>query len=136
MPAGIVTNGVILRVLGGTMRKFKPRQPRGLPFRLLVILAGALLLLAAFAPCANAQAYSVFTILRVRPSPPYPVNLDSHPPALETGPAFAFDPRQLPLAAVRIPSPVPQPRSGLPVNVPPGAPPNLTSLGIHSSGRR
>ena len=37
------------------MRKFKRRQPRGLPFRLLVILAGALLLLAAFAPCANAQ---------------------------------------------------------------------------------
>ena len=37
------------------MRKFKTCPPRSLPFRLLVILAGALLLLAAFAPCANAQ---------------------------------------------------------------------------------
>ena len=32
------------------MRKFMRFPPRNLPFRLLLILAGALLLLAAFAP--------------------------------------------------------------------------------------
>ena len=37
------------------MRKFKTCSRRSLPFRLLVILAGAFLLLAAFAPCANAD---------------------------------------------------------------------------------
>ena len=55
MPVGIVTNGVILRVLGGTMRKFKRFPPRTLRFRLLLILAGALLLMAALVPRANAQ---------------------------------------------------------------------------------
>ena len=55
MPSGIVKNGVILQVLGGTMRKFKTCSRRSLPFRLLVILAGAFLLLAAFAPRANAD---------------------------------------------------------------------------------
>ena len=48
------------------MRKFKTCSPRSLPFRLLVIVAGALLLLAAFAPRANADVTSVITILRVR----------------------------------------------------------------------
>src|SRR6476661_1612428 len=55
MPAGIVTNGVILQALGETMRKFKTYSRRSLPFRLLVILAGVFLLTAAFAPKANAQ---------------------------------------------------------------------------------
>lgn len=56
MPTGIVKNGVILRVLGGTLRKFKTRRP----FRLLFILAGALLLLAAFAPSAKADVIAYF----------------------------------------------------------------------------
>ena len=47
---GIVTNGVILRALGGYMRKFMRFPPRSLRFRLLLILAGALMLLAALAP--------------------------------------------------------------------------------------
>ena len=32
------------------MRKLKTRHPRGLPVRLILIVAGALMLLAAFAP--------------------------------------------------------------------------------------
>ena len=54
MPTGIVTRGVIFRALGGNMRKFKRFRPRTLPFRLLVIAAGALMLMAAFAPRADA----------------------------------------------------------------------------------
>ena len=60
MPAGIVTNGVILQALGETMRKFKTCSRRILPFRLLVILAGALLLIAALAPKANAAVLIYF----------------------------------------------------------------------------
>ena len=60
MPLGIVKNGVILRALGEYMRKFKRFQPRSLPFRLLLILAGAFALLAAFAPRANAALISLF----------------------------------------------------------------------------
>jgi hypothetical protein len=52
MPAGIVTNGVILRTLGGYMRKFKLRS--------LLLLSGALLLLAAFAPNAKADVIAYF----------------------------------------------------------------------------
>ena len=37
------------------MRKFKTCRTRALPFRLFLLVTGALLLLAAFAPCANAQ---------------------------------------------------------------------------------
>ena len=66
------------------MRKFKPRQPRSLPFRLLVILASALLLMAAFAPCANAALIRYYNF-EGTPTSPYPVNLDSHFPAVEAG---------------------------------------------------
>jgi hypothetical protein len=141
MPSGIVKNGVILQVLGGTMRKFKTRQPRSLPFRLLVILAGALLLLTAFAPCANADCPACLRFYDFDGSPPtapYEVNLDSHMPALEQGPAFrAFlntgtDPT---LAATGIfPDVAETAEAGLPLNVPPGAQANLNSLGIHRSG--
>ena len=55
MPPGIVRNGVILRVFGGTMRKFKRRQRHSLPFGLFLAVAGALLLAAALAPQANAE---------------------------------------------------------------------------------
>ncbi len=55
MPAGIVTRGVILRALGGTMRKFTTCRPRVLPFRSLLVTACALLAAAAFLPQANAE---------------------------------------------------------------------------------
>ena len=42
------------------MRKFKTRRSRALPFRLLLILAGALLLTAAFVPRADAFVVSYF----------------------------------------------------------------------------
>src|SRR5882724_3588523 len=42
------------------MRKFKTRRLRTLPFRLLLILAGTLLLTAAFAPSANADIIAYF----------------------------------------------------------------------------
>ena len=42
------------------MRKFKRFRPRTLPFRLLVIAAGALMLMTAFAPRANAQIVAYF----------------------------------------------------------------------------
>ena len=42
------------------MRKFKTRRPRALRFRLLLIVAGALLLMAALAPKANAQNVLVY----------------------------------------------------------------------------
>jgi hypothetical protein len=54
MPTEIVTNGVILQVLGGTMRKFETYSRRSLPFRLLVILAGGLLLVPGLSPRAKA----------------------------------------------------------------------------------
>jgi hypothetical protein len=140
MLSGIVTNGVILQVLGETMRKFKTRQPHSLPFRLLVILAGALLLLAAFAPRANADCPACirFYDFEGPPTAPYPVGLNSNPPALEQGAAFrAFlntgtDPT---LAATDIyPALRTSAEPGLPLNVPPGASTNLNSLGIHRSG--
>ena len=42
------------------MRTFKTCQPRGLPFRLFLVVAGALLLMAAFAPRANAQLIAYY----------------------------------------------------------------------------
>ena len=42
------------------MRKFKTRRPRALPFRLLLVVAGALLLMAALVPTANAQNVLVY----------------------------------------------------------------------------
>ena len=61
MPPGIVTNDVILRGLGGRMRKFKRRQPHSLPFGLFLAVVPALLLLAAVAPRANAEVDANFS---------------------------------------------------------------------------
>jgi hypothetical protein len=60
MAAAIVTRDVILRALGEYMRKFKRFPPHGLRFRLPFILAGAVLLLAAFAPTAKADLIAYF----------------------------------------------------------------------------
>jgi hypothetical protein len=113
------------------MRKLKTCSRRGLPFRLLVILAGALLLLAAFAPCANA-ALLRFYDFEGAVSPPYAVGLHSDPPALEQGPAF--DASLLTNAGLPFPVAGTSAVPGIPLNVPGGAVPNLTALGIHHSG--
>jgi hypothetical protein len=60
MHTGIVKNGVILSVLGGHMRKFKRFPSRGLRFRLLLVVTGGLLLMAAFAPSAKADVIAYF----------------------------------------------------------------------------
>jgi hypothetical protein len=60
LPMGIVTRGVILRALGGNMRQFKTSWPRALPFRLLLVVAGALMLMAALVPRANADVLVYF----------------------------------------------------------------------------
>jgi hypothetical protein len=139
MPSGIVKNGVILQVLGGTMRKLKTCSRRSLPFRLLVILAGALLLLAAFAPRANADCPACIRFYDFEGPTINVVNQGSHQPALEQGDA--------PPRAVLF-----QNDDGTPytnanlsantgailgnTNLPPGAiTPNTTSLGLHSSGQ-
>jgi hypothetical protein len=126
MPTGIVKNGVILRSLGGNMPKFKRFRPRGLPFRLLLLVAGALMLLAAFAPRANAQLIAYYNF-EGPASPGSPVNLDSHPPAFFSSDntlTFTFGGNSL--VAVT---------PGLPQNLFPGDPaPNLTALGLNRSG--
>ncbi len=123
------------------MRKIKTRSPRSLPFRLFLVLAGALLLLAAFAPRANADCPACIRYYNFEgtPTAPYPVNLDSHVPALEVGATFrAFlQTGTNPLLAATGPFPVlsTSAEAGLPVNVAVGDPgPNLVSLGVHRSG--
>ena len=61
------------------MRKFKPRRPRALPFRLLVIVAGAFALLAAFAPRANAALITYFNF-EGPATQGFPVDMTSNPP--------------------------------------------------------
>ena len=138
MPAGIVTNGVILQVLGGTMRKFKTCSRRGLPFRLLVILAGAFLLLAAFAPCANADCPGCIRFYDMEaPVGIGGVGHGSHPPAIEQGniAPFAFlilNNDGTAYNAANLSGEVGNPIGSL--NLPVGANPNSLSLGVHSSG--
>jgi hypothetical protein len=133
---------MILRSLGGNMRKLKTCRAGVLPFRLLFVLASALLLMAALAPHANADCPACLRYYNFEgaPTAPYPVNLDSHVPALEVGSAFrAFlqtgtDPTLAATGIFPVLSTSAEP--GLPVNVAVGDPgPNLTSLGIHRSGR-
>jgi hypothetical protein len=135
----IVTNGM---TLGEIMRNFKTRSLRSLPFRLLLVVAGALLLLAAFAPRANADCPSCIRYynFETTPTAPYPVNLDSHIPAFEVG----GGPFQLHLdtgtdptmAATGIyPATHTLVAPGIPLNVAAGdINPNLVSLGINRSG--
>jgi len=104
------------------MREFKTRRPRGLPFRLLLILAGALMLLAAFTPKAKADLIAYFNF-EGDPTPPYPVNLMSSPlGAVSTTLILSYNPADTSAEA------------GIPLNVVPGDVPNLTSLGMHASG--
>lgn len=113
------------------MRKFMRFPPRTLRFRLLLALAGAFALLAAFTPRANA-ALVRFYDFEGTATPPYPWNLQSHTPAVETGagttlvldngtPGMAYP------AANTLVEP------GLNVNLPAGAGPNNTSAGFNHS---
>ena len=70
MPARIVTNSVILRVLGGDIRMSKTCRPHGLPFRSLLVVAGALLLMFAFAPRAKAQLIVYYNFEDAAPGGP------------------------------------------------------------------
>src|SRR5438034_11841916 len=62
------------------MRKFKKCRPRNLTVRLLLVVASALLLLAAFAQRANADLIAYYNF-EGPDTPGFPVNLDSHAPA-------------------------------------------------------
>jgi len=122
------------------MRKFKTCSRRSLPFRLLVILAGALLLLAAFAPCANADCPACIRYYDFEgPTPPPEfINRGSHQPAIEQG---DLAPRALlfqnddgtPYTPANLTA-----NTGLILgntNRPVGALPNTISLGVHGSGQ-
>jgi hypothetical protein len=65
------------------MGKLKTRHPRSLPSRLILIVAGALMLIAAFAPRANAQLIAYFNF-EGPPTPPYPDMMSDVPPGLRT----------------------------------------------------
>jgi hypothetical protein len=110
--------------------------------RSLLILGSAFALLAAFAPRANADCPGCIRYYNFEgtPTPPYPVNLDSHVPAIEVG-GGAFgaqlttgtDPTMMATGIFPVASTSAEP--GLPVNVAVGDPgPNLVSLGVHRSG--
>jgi hypothetical protein len=110
--------------------------PRTLRFRLLLILAGAFALLAAFTPQANAQ-FCTNCLIRFYdfegpspPPPPFFPNLESHAPALETGPGTALVVKDE--NGNTFPNGTPAP--GIDLNLPPGATgPNLASLGNNRS---
>jgi len=108
------------------MRKFKRFPPRSLRFRLLLILTGALIPLAAFAPRANADLIAYYNF-EGTPTPGFPVNLDSHAPAFFSSDntlTLTFNTNSL--SAVT---------PGLPENRWPTDPdPNLTALGLSRSG--
>ena len=121
------------------MRKFKTCSRRSLPFRLLVILAGAFLLLAAFAPCANADCPACIRYYDFEgPTPPPEiVNRGSHVPAIEQGdvPPFALlfqNNDGTPYSILNLSA------ESAPVvgntNLPAGANPNVVTLGVHRSG--
>lgn len=112
------------------MRKFMRFPPRNLQFRLLLFVAGAFALLAALTPRANADLIRFYDF-EGTPTGGYPVNLESHAPAVETGPTTALILRDengnaYPVGNTQAAGP-------LTVNLPPGAGPNTTSLGNNHS---
>jgi hypothetical protein len=119
------------------MRKFKTCSRRSLPFRSLVILAGAFLLLAAFAPCANADCPACIRFYDFEGPTINVVNQGSHVPAIEQGdtPPFAllfqFD-NGLPYTQGNLSAEI-APLVGN-TNLPTGANPNVVTLGLHRSG--
>jgi len=87
---------------------------------------GALMLLAALAPRANASLIAYYNF-EGTPTAPYPVNTESHPPAFfSSGNNLIISFNTNSLVAVN---------PGLPQNLYPGDPaPNLTALGFNRSG--
>jgi hypothetical protein len=121
------------------MRKLKTCSRRSLPFRLLVILAGALLLLAAFAPRANADCPACIRFYDFEGLTVGVVNQGSHQPAIEQGDVAPFavlfqNDNGTPYTVANLSA-----NTGAILgntNLPPGAiTPNTTSLGLHSSGQ-
>jgi hypothetical protein len=104
------------------MQRFKRFPPRGLRFRLLLILTGALPLLAAFVPRANAELITYFNF-EGTPTPPYPVDLTSSSPGV-----FSTT------LTTTYPAGDTSSTSGIPLNVAAGDPdPNLTAFGLMRS---
>jgi hypothetical protein len=108
------------------MRKFKTRRSRSLPFRLLLIVTGAALLMAALAPRANAALIAYYNF-EGPDTPGFPVNLDSHAPAFfSSGNTLTLNYN---------PNGLEQINPGLPENRWPTDPdPNNTALGLSRSG--
>src|SRR5438067_12554250 len=79
--ARIVTRGIVPPTFGEYMQRFNEFPSRGLRLRLPLILTCALLLLAAFAPGANADLIAYFNF-EGTPTPPYPVDLTSSSPGV------------------------------------------------------
>lgn len=105
------------------MRKLRIRHPRSLPSRLILIVAGALMLIAAFAPRANAQLIAYFNF-EGPPTPPYPVNMMSDVPLGFVSTTLITNYTTADISA----------GPGIPLNVAPGdVDPNLTSLGLRRS---
>jgi hypothetical protein len=104
------------------MRKSKTRRPGALAFRFLLIVAGALLLMAVLAPRANADSIAYFNF-EGTPTPPWPVDFTSNPPgAVITTMTSNYTVGNTSAEA------------GIPLNVAPGdLEPNLTGLGLHAS---
>jgi len=120
------------------MRKFKTCSRRSLPFRLLVILAGAFLLLAAFAPRANADCPACIRFYDWEGLTIGVVNQGSHPPAIEQGDGIPFaalfqNNDGTPYSILNLSA------ENAPVvgntNLPAGANPNVVTLGLHRSGQ-
>ena len=116
------------------MRKLKTCSRRGLPFRLLMIVSGALLLLAAFVPCAKADLLRFYDF--EAPNGPYGVGLNSDPPALEQGGGtFALSLQDSTGAPYPVGNTFRSPGPGIPLNEPGGNLPNMQSLVITRSGQ-
>jgi hypothetical protein len=118
------------------MLKFKTCSRRGLPFRWLVIVASALMLLAAFAPSANADCPACIRFYDFE-APGGILNPGSHMPALEQGetPPFALlyqNDNGTPYTLLNLSA------ENAPVvgntNKPAGSNPNVITLGVHRSG--
>src|SRR5262249_14596052 len=116
------------------MRKFMRYPARTLWFRSLLILGAAFALLAAFTARANADLLRFYD-MEGTDTPPYPVNLESHTPALETGASTVITLRGTDPPGAAYPNANTSQEAGLPLNVPSGAGPNNTSLGIHRAGQ-
>jgi hypothetical protein len=109
------------------MRKFKRFPSRSLRFSSLLILTGALLVLAAFAPRANASLIAYYNF-EGTDTPSFPVNISSKPPAV-----FFTSDNNLIISPPNNNALVQA--GGLNFNVAPGDnTPNNTGLGFNHSG--